>query len=130
MISGSIPIISSSSENFVVPDRAKAVLLLPLSFRSEARNLVVPDRAKVETAPPLSFRSEARNLLLPCLRSFSAADDCCGRSLPLVEMTAGAGRDAASLVRSDRLHYSKAESLAMESAMNRTRSLFLPSSRL
>ena len=65
----------------VIPDRAKAMILPPLSFRSEARNLVVPDRVKGVKPPPLSFRSDseksrvAEDVLL-------GADDGCMRSLP------------------------------------------------
>ena len=79
----------SGARNLVFPDRVKAEMSPPLSFRSEARNLVFPDRVKVEMSPPLSFRSGARNLVVPC----GGCSEAGLRSLPAVEMTAGAGRD-------------------------------------
>ena len=44
----------------VIPARAKAEILPPMSFRSEARNLLIPARAKVVNPPPavISKRSE------------------------------------------------------------------------
>jgi hypothetical protein len=61
----------------------------PPVISGEAKNLVVPGRAEAMVPPPLSFRSVARNLAFhgqsPPLTNGL-------RSLPAVEMTAGAGR--------------------------------------
>jgi len=61
----------------------------PLSFRARAGNPVVPGRAKAEMLPPLSFRSEARNLVFLCGGCFQA----CLRSLPCGRDDSEEGRD-------------------------------------
>ena len=69
-----------------------------LVISSGARNLVVPDRAKVVMPPPavISKRSEKSRVAED---AFLRADDGFMRSLPAVEMTAGAGREFVREVR-------------------------------
>ena len=80
----------SEARNLFIPGWAEVMVSPPLSFGSEARNLFIPGRAEVMDPPPLSFRSEARNLDVSFAGAYS---EPCLRSLPSVEMTAGAGRD-------------------------------------
>jgi len=61
-----------------------------LVISSGARNPIIPDRMKVMIPPPAVERSEKS---LVAEDTFLRADDGFMRSLPLVEMTAGAGRD-------------------------------------
>jgi len=75
---------------FVVPDRAMVEMPFPAVISKRSEKSRCSRRAKVAMAPPLSKRSEKSRVSED---AFLGADDGCMRSLPLVEMTAGEGRE-------------------------------------
>ena len=80
----------------VIPGRAKAEILPPMSFRSEARNLLIPARAKTVNPPPAVISKRSEKSCVAEDASLTAR-----RSLPTVEMTAGEGRDFCAEGRED-----------------------------
>jgi len=71
---------------------AVLTLVVVSSFADHARKFVVPDRVtdEMQLSAVISKRSEKSRVSED---AFLGVDDGCMRSLPLVEMTAGAGRD-------------------------------------
>ena len=80
----------------VLPARAKAEILPPMSFRSEARNLLIPARAKTVNPPPAVISKRSEKSCVAEKASLTAT-----RSLPAVEMTAGEGRGGSGESRDD-----------------------------